>query len=65
MPHCWKDYRSHLEETGRIFSDEWVATYHGTNKTCMAESGHEGDHEFVDDDSITVQFKDNSVQVVE
>lgn len=65
MLHCWKDYRTHLEETGHEYSAEHVATYYDGNKTCMLERDHEGDHEFVDDDSITVQFKDNSVQVVE
>ena len=54
--HCWKGYREHLEETGKIYSDEWVATYYGTNKTCLAEHGHEGEHEFVDDDSIEVRI---------
>lgn len=56
MAHCWKDYRSHLEDTGRIYSDEWVATYHDGNKTCMAEHDHEGEHDFVDDNSIEVKL---------
>jgi hypothetical protein len=61
MTHCWKDYRTHLEETGRIYSDEWAATYWNGDSTCMREAGHEGDHEFVDDNSIVVQFKDVEV----
>jgi hypothetical protein len=58
MVHCWKGYREHLEETGREYSDEWVATYHGSNKSCMLELDHDGDHEFVDDNSIVVEFKE-------
>lgn len=65
MKHCWKDYRSHLEETGREFSEEWVKTYTEDNATCMAEAGHEGDHDFVDDDSIVVAVKYDSVSVTE
>lgn len=58
MKHCWYDYRSYLEETGKIYSEEWVATYTGGNKTCMAEKDHEGEHDFVDDDLIAVTFKE-------
>ena len=61
MAHCWKDYRTHLEETGKIYSDEWANTYLAGNNTCMAENGHEGEHEFGDDDSIVVQLKDAEV----
>lgn len=57
MKHCWKDYRTHLEEIGKIYSYEWIATYHDTNRTCMREANHEGDHEFVSDDSIEVTFR--------
>ena len=56
MVHCWKDYRSHLEETGGIYSDEWVETYYGGNATCMREAGHSGEHEFMPDENIVVQF---------
>lgn len=56
--HCWKDYRTHLEESGQIYSDEWANTYHDGNKTCMGEANHEGEHEFVDDDSIVVSFRE-------
>ena len=55
--HCWKDYRSYLEEIGKIYSEEWVQTYYGSNMTCMRESDHEGDHEFVNDDQIVITFK--------
>lgn len=58
MAHCWKDYRTHLEETGREYSPEHVATYYEGNKTCMREKDHEGDHDFVNDDSIVVTFKE-------
>lgn len=54
--HCWKDYRSHLEEIGKRYSKEWAATYTAGNATCLRERGHEGDHDFVDDNSITVQL---------
>lgn len=57
MNHCWYDYRTHLEETGKIYSQEWADTYLSGNLTCMAEAGHEGDHEFVPDESIEVAFK--------
>jgi len=57
MPHCWKDYRQHLEEIGQIYSGEWVETYYEGNKTCLLELGHASDHEFVDDNSIEVRVK--------
>jgi len=56
MNHCWQDYREHLEETGREGSDEWIATWHDGNKTCLLEDGHEGDHDFVDDNSIEIKL---------
>lgn len=63
MPlHCWKDYRRHLEETGKIYSAEWANTYLVGNKTCMADAGHEGEHEFVDDGAIEVQSADKDVE---
>lgn len=40
MNHCWKDYREHLEETGRTGSAEWIATWDDGNKTCLLEDGH-------------------------
>lgn len=58
MAHCWKDYRTHLEETGRIYSAEWVETYYSGNSSCMREDGHEGDHDFVDNDSIVLEFNE-------
>jgi hypothetical protein len=61
MTHCWKDYRTHLEETGKIYSAEWGDTYISGNMTCMREKDHEGDHEFVDDGSIVVVFKGEEV----
>lgn len=54
--HCWKDYRTHLEETGHIYSDEWVETWYDGNKTCLLDDGHEGEHEFVDDNSIEIKL---------
>ncbi len=50
--HCWKDYRVHLEETGKVYSDEWVSTYCEGNKTCILEARHTGEHEFTDDSQI-------------
>jgi len=41
--HCWKDYRTHLEETGQIYSKEWADTYESGNKTCLLENGHSGE----------------------
>lgn len=61
MNHCWKDYRTHLEEIGKIHTPEWAATFHDGNKTCMSERDHEGEHDFVDDRSIVVTFKDHKV----
>lgn len=56
--HCWKDYRTHLEEIGQIYSESWCATYTDGNKTCMSEADHEGEHDFVEDSSIVVSFKE-------
>lgn len=55
--HCWKDYRTHLEEIGQIYSEEWVETWHEGGKTCLLEDGHDGDHDFVNDSTIMVSLK--------
>lgn len=56
--HCWKDYRTHLEEIGKEYSPEWAATYdEGGNSTCMLEHGHEGEHEWTNDHDIVITFK--------
>jgi hypothetical protein len=57
MNHCWKDYREHLEETGREGSAAWVHTFGpGGSGTCLLEADHECDHEFVNDSSIEITF---------
>jgi len=56
MNHCWKDYREHLVEIGQEGTPEWVETYYDGNKTCLLEQGHEGDHEFTDDNSIEIRL---------
>lgn len=63
MPHCWKGYREHLEDIGKIYTPEWAETYERGSKTCMLENGHGGEHDFVDDSAIVITFKDNSVVV--
>jgi len=57
MIHCWKDYRTHLEEMGHLYSKEWVETYENGNMTCLLEGGHEGEHEFTPDNCIEIRFK--------
>jgi len=64
--HCWKDRKEATEETyesehgaGSFFgSDAWVNTWHDDwkNGTCMLEAGHDGPHDFTDDDDIGVSF---------
>jgi len=55
VKHCWKDEAEHLKETqGK--TDEWVeSVLHGG--TCLLEAGHDGEHVFVEDDDIKIQFK--------
>ncbi len=55
MKHCLKDYRTWLEENDLHGSDEWLETF-GTNKSCMAEDGHAGEHMWVPDSEIEVGF---------
>jgi hypothetical protein len=55
--YCWKDYREHLEETGREGTAEWVHTFGPDGSgTCLLEADHEGDHDFVCNSSIVVTF---------
>jgi hypothetical protein len=54
MLHCWKDYRTYLEETGHLYSKEWAETYETGNMTCMLEKDHEGSHDFTPDSYIEI-----------
>ena len=58
MNHCWQDRSAHILETYGWGSDEHCATYHDdyVSGTCMLEDGHDGAHEFTDDDAIAVTF---------
>lgn len=58
MMHCWKDYREYAAEMFGWWSPEHCETFlEGGNGTCMLECGHEGEHEFVSDSEITIEFK--------
>lgn len=48
--HCWQ---SHLE-TLKPGSEAWVKAMDEMTKTCMLPAGHEGPHEWTDDDKITI-----------
>ena len=55
MLHCWKDKIEWSEETYGFGSAEWAeAILHGG--TCMLQDGHDGDHEFVADNDVVIEF---------
>ena len=54
--HCWKDKSEWAEETYGIGSPEWADVIINGNATCMLPTGHEGEHDFVDDGQIGIAF---------
>lgn len=71
MPHCWKDYLEWISERYGFGSEEWVAAttelhymdrYFDDNapryigRSCMLPEGHDGQHDWVSDDEISVTF---------
>lgn len=66
MSTCFEGRKEHLEKTYEAEhgegswwgSDAMVATYLDDFKsgTCLLEAGHEGEHEFIDDDQWGVRF---------
>ena len=56
MTVCFKDYREHLEESGLSDMDALMRTLEEGDKVCMAEKGHAGEHEFVDEDEVELTY---------
>jgi uncharacterized cysteine cluster protein YcgN (CxxCxxCC family) len=52
--HCWQDYQSTLEMDSQEYYDALAS---GCGKTCMLPRGHEGEHEWTNDDEIVITFK--------
>ena len=48
---CGEDLHSTLTE------DEWIEKILEMSRTCLLEGGHEGDHEWTNDDEWGVTFK--------
>ena len=55
--HCFMDYGYYLDTQGQFGSEEWVNQMIDGGKTCMLENGHSGDHEWVSDNDIVIEFK--------
>ena len=61
MTHCWMGRTEWIEQTYGYLSDEYIAdaaaAYDGKmSATCMLPDGHDGPHEFTDDDQIRISF---------
>lgn len=54
--HCWKDRHEWIEERYGFGSGEWAANYNLPSATCMLAHGHDGEHEWTNDDEIGVSF---------
>ena len=59
-PHCWHGRIQDIEERFGSNSAEYLATFAEgfMDGSCMLEDGHDGPHEFVDDDKIGVTFEE-------
>lgn len=59
MTHCWEEGPSICKECRK--ECEYLCEAHPEGSTvgssCMLEQGHDGEHEFMPDDEITIQFK--------
>lgn len=53
--HCWQDEREWLFENGT--PEELTESYRRGNGTCLLPFGHAGDHKFIPDSAITIEFK--------
>ncbi len=51
--HCWEDYEYTLDMHSQEYYDLMAS---GTGQTCMLPKGHEGEHEWTDDDQIIITF---------
>ena len=63
MIHCWESYGAWLEKNDPVKYQERVADLYREWPTeleamCMLEDGHEGPHEWVPAQNITVTFVD-------
>lgn len=56
---CWQDELRHIEEMAGYASDEYIQAL-DRSRTCMLPCGHEGSHEWTDDDDILVTFADEN-----
>ena len=57
MARCWKDELEYIEEMSGHTSDEHIQAL-DRSRTCMLPCGHDGSHEWMDDDDICVSFAD-------
>lgn len=55
MAYCWTDELEFIEETGGYASDEYIQALN-RSRTCLLPDGHDGAHEWTDDDDIRVTF---------
>ncbi len=56
MSKCWKDNREYAAEVHGFGSDKWAEIWLQSGSTCMLEEGHEGEHDFVADSDIQLNF---------
>ena len=52
--HCWQDHHDWIRLTQG--EDAYWAVFAEPNATCMSESGHSGDHDWILDNEIEIQF---------
>lgn len=57
--HCWTSEREWIEETYGDKSDEYFdfMVSDKPNRSCVLLHGHDGPHEWTDDENIVVRFK--------